>query len=148
MSGAQVSITSNLDRASVRSNSTRHNPGEAARDVLILFRRLNTREDFLDTDANLCAAGNLLNLADSALLVALRERARCLENVCEFGLRVDIRHRDLGVKATEEVKLSENRALGRGGEDQKSAILNGFSYYDLQCNKCGLPWVAASPTGP
>lgn len=113
-----------------------------------MLRRLNTRENLLDTDANLCAAGDLLYLADCALLVAVGECARRLEYVCELGLRVHVRHRDLGVEATKQVELSKNRALGCCREDQKSAILSWVSRYGLQCNKCGLPWVAVSPTGP
>ena len=72
------------------------------------MRGLNTGEYLLDTDADLCATGDLLDLTDSAALVVVGERAGFVEDVCEFGLRVDVRDGDFGVEAGEEVELRED----------------------------------------
>jgi hypothetical protein len=89
----------------VRCNRSRHNSGETSRYILILFRCFDTREDLLDTNTNLCASCDFLNLTDSALLVLVWERTGFPENVRKLRLRVDVRHGDLGIKAAEEIQL-------------------------------------------
>lgn len=113
----------NLYFLSVRGNGSRHDPCKAARNILILLGCLNTCEDLLDADADLGATGNLLDFTNGTLLITVRECARLLENVCELSLRVDVRHRDLGIEATKEVELSEHRAFGRGCENKQATIL-------------------------
>lgn len=62
----------------VRSDGTRNNPCKAARHILVLLGRLDTRKELLDAHTDVGAAGDFLDLGDGALLVALGEGARLL----------------------------------------------------------------------
>jgi hypothetical protein len=49
-----------------------------------------------------------LDLSNSALLISIGESTRVLQDVSEFGLCVDVRYCNLGVKTAEQIELLEN----------------------------------------
>lgn len=83
-----------------------------------MFRRLDTGEDFLDTNPDLSVTRHFLDLTDGTLLIRIGEGAGFPQDICELGLCVDVRDGDFGVEPGEEIELCEYRAFGCCREDE------------------------------
>lgn len=99
---------------------------ESASNVRVFPRNLYRVQDFLNTDSNIGPAVIFhvsCYLIHGSLLVLLRESPRCLQDVRELLLSIDIGNRNLIIEVLEDVELLELCSFACSGENEQSAIL-------------------------